>query len=397
MAAPDSSSLLAHLNPVYTLACTLVGTAQAGALTKQVFQHAAGVPPRDRPDNRTLWMLECTLRAYSRYQPDDAATPDLRTEAAKTLVQDTLPAAWAACSPRDRTLLTAHLHLDLSAEALASLVDLSAEKIETAVQTARATLRATLRDMLVGPQRMLIDTAFPDTELDDSIRTYLRSSYGTAPPALRSAVTKAVQAERTPSAQAREQRTSRRRSQWLKTGAVMTGLLAVLAFAWTLRAWWTQPAPAADDASTSLVAFSARHAEMARPLLDPATPDSAQAAWQQAHRTALVVPEVAQATLRSLGALPLNGSAVPVLRYETLGTNAPIHVLGYSYAQIDALAPRVTLSRMMRQTLDAEDTFVEQSAGGRPVLLWRVRARIYVAVFPEGTRNARPERITPDP
>ncbi|WP_098060574.1 RNA polymerase sigma factor [Longimonas halophila] len=398
MADSDSPSLLQHLNAVYTLACTLVGPEQAQALTQQVFQHAAAVPPRERPENRTLWMLECTLRAYSKHKPAHADTPDLRTAAAQTLVRDTLPAAWAACSPRDRTLLTAHLYLDLSAATLASLVDLSAEDIETAVQTARATLRATLRDMLVGPQRMLVDTAFPDSRLDDSIRDYLESDHGAAPRSLRAAVTRTIQAERTPSSQTREQRSSRRRSQWLKTGGVMAGLLALFVVAWGLHTLWVGSDTAPSSTSTSLVAFSARHADMAQPLLDPATPDSAQSAWQQTQGTSLIVPAVAQAELRRLDVLALDENRpVPVLRYEIVDAETPLYVLAYSYAQLDALAPRVTLSRALRQTLEAEDTFVEQSVDGRAVLLWRVRSRIYVAVFPADARNVRPQRITPAP
>ncbi len=398
MADSDSPSLLQHLDAVYTLACTLVGPEQAETLTQQVFQHTAAVPPRERPENRTLWMLECTLRAYSKHKPAHADTPDLRTAAAQTLVRDTLPAAWALCSPRDRTLLTAHLYLDLSTKTLASLVDLSAEDIDTAVQTARATLRATLRDMLVGPQRMLVDTAFPDAHLDDSICAYLESDHGTAPHALRAAVTRTIQAERTPSAQTRKQRASRRRSQWLKTGGVIAGLLALFVMAWGLHMVWSGSNTASSPEPTSLITFSARHADMAQPLLDPATPDSAQSIWQQTQGTSLVVPAIAQAELRRLDVLVLDENRpVPVLRYEVVDAETPLYVLAYSYAQLDALAPRVTLSRALRQTLEAEDTFVEQSVDARAVLLWRVRSRIYVAVFPADARNVRPQRITPSP
>ena len=394
---PNSDSLLSHLNAVYTLACTLVGPEQAEALTQRVFQRAASVPPRERPDNRPLWMMECTLAAYGDHRSGEHDTPDVRASAAAALVRDTMPAAWAACSPRDRTLLTAHLHLDLSPAELASLVDLSAEELETAVHAARASLRATLRDMLVGPQRMLVDTAFPDSQLDDSVREYLDAAYGTAPAALRTRVTRVLQSERTPSAQTREQRSSRRRNQWLTTGAVIVGLLALVALAWSVRALWSDATRSASaPEGTDLVAFSVGHADMAQPLLESASPDSIQAAWQQTRDGTLAVPAIAQAELRRLSVLPLDGGGpVPVLQYRAADAEAPVVVMAYSYAQLDRLAPRIMLSRTIRQTLEAEDTFVEQSSGGQSVLIWRVRSRIYLAVFPPEARNTRPQRITP--
>lgn len=392
---PPSDALLSHLDAVYTLACTLVGPEQAEALTQRVFQRAASVPPRERPDNRTLWMMECTLAAYGDHRAGEHDAPDVRASAAEALVRDTMPAAWAACSPRDRTLLTAHLHLDLSSAALASLVDLSAEELETAMHAARASLRATLRDMLVGPQRMLVDTAFPDERLDDSIRDYLKTAYGTAPTALRSRVANTLQAERTPSAQTREQRSSRRRAQWLTTGAVIAGLLALVALAWSVRTLWSDATRPSNEA-TDLIAFSVRHADMAQPLLEPASPDSAQAVWRRTQGGSLSVPAIAQAELERLAVFPLDsGGPVPVLHYRAVEAEGPIFVMAYSYAQLDQMGPRITLSRSLRQTLEAEDTFVEQSVDERPVLLWRVRSRIYLAVFPSEARNTRPQRITP--
>jgi len=395
MSDSNAPSLLKHLDAVYTLACTLVGTDQAGTLTQRVFQRAAEVPARDRPDNRTLWLMECTLKAYNDHNASEHGEPDLRAHAAQALVHDTLPAAWAACSPRDRTLLTARLGLDLSPEALASLVDLSAEKVETAVRSARASLRASLRDMLVGPQRMLVDTAFPDAKLDDSIRTFLRNAYGTPPAAVRRQVAETMQAERTPSAQARTQRTARRRRQWLKVGSVIAGLLVLVALAWSLRTLWPASSAETEREPTDLLAFSVRHATAAEPLLDTSDPDSVQAFWAREQGAPIAVPRIARADMQGLAALPMESAPVPVLRYRDTDAQAPLYVFAYSYAQLDQLEPNASLPRAIRQTLDSEDTFVEQTVGERAVLLWRVRDRIYLAVFAPGARDTRPQRIEP--
>ena len=395
MSDDNTSSLLQHLDAVYTLACTLVGTDQAGALTKRVFQRAAAVPMRERPDNRTLWLMECTLKAYSDHNASEHGEPNLRAHAAQQLVHDTLPAAWAACSPRDRTLLTARLGLDLSPAALASLVDLSADDVETAVRSARSSLRASLRDMLVGPERMLVDTAFPDSELDDSIRTFLRESYGSPPATVRRQVTKTIQAERTPSAQTRTTRSARRQHQWLKTGGVIAGLLLLAVLAWGLRALWSSTSAETEPDPANLITFSVRHVDAAQPLLETADPDSAQAFWMREQDASLAVPRIARAALQSLASLPLNGRPVPVLRYRDIDARAPLYVFAYSYAQLDQLEPNAALPRSIRQTLDSEDTFVEQSVGDRAVLLWRVRDRIYLAAFAPGARDARPQRIEP--
>ncbi|MFO8232571.1 MAG: hypothetical protein R6U20_07880 [Longimonas sp.] len=394
MSDSDAPSILQHLNAVYTLACTLVGPDQARTLTTRVFQRAATVPPRDRPANRTLWLMECTLKAYSDHNASEHAEPDLRAHAAQALVQDTLPAAWAACSPRDRTLLAARLGLDLSSEALASLVDLSAEDLETAVRSARSSLRASLRDMLVGPQRMLVDTAFPDAQLDDSIRTFLRESYGTPPSALRKQVAQTVQTERTPSAQTRTQRTARRRRQWLKTGGVIAGLLLLLVLAWSVRTLWPSPSEPESE-TTDLLTFSVQHVGAEQTLLDTASPDSVQAFWTREQEASLSVPRIDRADLEGLAALPIDADPIPVLRYRDVDARAPLYVFVYSYAQLDRLEPNAKLPRAIRQTLDSEDTFVEQSVGERSVLLWRVRDHVYVAVFAPAARDTRPQRIEP--
>ncbi|MES3630241.1 MAG: hypothetical protein PPP56_08750 [Longimonas sp.] len=388
--------LTQHVDVVYTLMAALVGSHQAPALTYQVFERAADVPPRKRPDDRLLWLLELALQVYTEHMAEDGTDGyDMRREAAETIVQKTLPSAWAACSPHTRTLLTARFVLDLSPAAVGQLIEQPADEVEQAIAAARASLRATLRDMMSGGQRMLVDTAFPDEELNASLRTFLNKTHGTPPAELRSQVARALKAERTASAQTRSQRTERRRSQWLKTSAVIAGLLALVVLAWGVRSVWTASADADDD-QPSLIEFSVQHADVLTSIIQSDNADSLQAVWEAETGSTLRVPRIERAQLTGLAALPLNPEPVPVLQYRDIDAQASIRVFAYSYAQLDQLEEQAVLPRPIRQTLDSEDTFVEQSVQGRPILVWRVRDRVYLAVFASAARDARPERVEPE-
>lgn len=383
--------LTQHLDTLYTMACTLVGSDAASDLVHETYQQATQVPVRHRPEDRKAWLVELMLSLYN--DPDTAYDEHgIRSAAAESLVLDALPAAWAVSSVRDRTLLTTRVALSIPQPVVAELLDIAPDEVEPAVRNARASLRATLRDVLVGPTRMLIDVAFPDEALDESLRTFLANTYGSVPASLRARTVETLRRARTPSEETRTVRQSRRRSQWLKTGGVIAGLLVLVALAWGIRAWWTAPDPPSE---MDLLDFSAQHGDVLQPVLESEDPDSLAAFWEAETGHTIHIPRIDRADLIGLAALPLEPTPVPVILFYDTDAQAPLRVFGYSYTQLDQLDDDAALPRAIRQTLDSEDTFVEESADGRPLLLWRVRDRVYVAVFAQATRDTHPDRVTP--
>ena len=397
-----SRPLTQHLDDLYTLAAVLAGADQAEALVTQAYEAAAQTPPRDRPDDSRSWLIRHLLDAHTS-TADAGPSAAVRREAARQTAERVLPVAFAACSARERLALTLDVVLNLGPDARAAALDTDPETAADACDAAWASLRASLRDLLTGPERMLIDTALDDDTIRDTLRAHLSTDSGPAPASLRSDVaavlretthTRSPEARSSEAAASSEDTTSpaRRRSSpddrgsssssgrsWRRIvlGAASLLLLGAAAYVFTLA---VSPTPAPDP---SLTTFSAqRVAEVSTPT-QTATPAEAVRHLREEWNRRATVPSIAGAALQGVAHLTVAPDLrVPALVYADSTTDGRITIFAYNYALLDRIGDRAALDTDMRDRLATARHPVVRRELDQSLVLWRERDDLFLAVAP---------------
>lgn len=410
---PDADrSLVQHVETLYPLARVLADPDEAAPLIRTVYEHAAEVPTAQRPSDARAWLFRLLLQARDGdLQPNEkeedpgsetSFTDDsFRREVAAETAEQRLPVAFAACSLRERFILAIDVLGEPADDVLAAALDTSPEDARSVRDQARSALRASLRDVLRGPERMLVDVALPDEVLRGHLRDLLLDRFTPAPPSLQSTVLETLERARA----TRAGGSASTDSSWIPgieaartilnrtldavpAGLSLRGLIGGVAFLLVLMAgigggaYLFSPSPS-SPATRSVVELSADRADRVEVALETNTPSRASAFVQQSFDRRLSVPEIDGASLRGVGRLALSmGTDVPALLYADDETGTRITALAFNYALMDQLGDQATLDRDHRTRLTTNETLVSEQRGDRAVLLWRQRDDIFVIVAP---------------
>lgn len=415
MPLPESDadrSLVHHLESLYALSRVVTGADEASSLLRTVYERAAEVPPTQRPSDERAWLFRLMLQARDGdFQPPEAEghpgsdtsfTDDpFRRDVAEETAERRLPVAFAACSVHERFILAIDVLDEPSDEALAAALDTSVTNARSVRDQARSALRASLRDVLRGPERMLVDVALPDEVLREHLRDLLLDRFHPAPASLQSTVLGVL-------ARARQERRDDAvsadstaipgaapvRAMWnwgrniVRDRLSLRGVLGGLVFLAIVTAsiggasylFSSSSAPPSPDGIVDLSAEQADRVEMA---LQTETPSRASAFVRQSFDRRISVPEVDGASLRGVGRLSLSlDTDVPALLYFDDETETEIVALAYNYALLDELGGRAALARDHRADLTSNETLLAEQRDDRGVVLWRERDDIFVIVAP---------------
>ena len=394
----SSSSLASHVQALYPLARVLVGSDEAAPLIRQVYEHAATVPPADRPDDERAWLFQLMLDAQndSLHPAGAEGTPSaepsftddpFRREVAEQMAEEKLPVAFAACSVHERFLLAIDALATPSDEVLAVALDTSTTNARSIRDRARSSLRASLRDVLQGPERMLVDVALPDDALRDHLRRLLGDRFHPVPPALHSDVVDIL--EEAESAQTGASSSS---PTWLPdrigdllpspaalrrlVGAALVALALSGGIVGTLYVF-TSPSP---PASTTLIALSVQRTpnlEVAHPVRSP---DAADTYVRRVWNRRLSVPSITDASLQGVSDASWGDESVPALLYSDTRTDQRMALYAFNYALLDQLDSLAVLTQEVRTHLASANAPLVRQQSGQSVAVWRQRDDIYVLV-----------------
>lgn len=416
---PDPKrSLTTHVEVLYALARVLTGSDEARSLVQSVFQHAAEVPPEQRPSDERAWLFRLMVDvqegdlhpAGAEVHPagDTSFTNDpFRREVAEQTAERMLPTAFAACSLHERFILAIDVLGDPSAEVLAAALDTTAANARTVRDQARSSLRASLRDVLKGPERMLVDVALPETALRDQLHDLLVARFHPAPDDLHSTVTEVVERARAERlAQSSDAPTPSDQSllPWglapLWNWVSLRGLLGGLGFLLIVMAgigganYLFSPSSPPPAPTASIVDVSVQRADGVQSALDTSDPDRAAAFIRSTWNRRVSVPTIQDASFNGVGRLSLEmGTEVPVLRYRDDESGVRIHAFVFNYALMDSLGERATLDRQRRAELAANQQLLTAQRPHQAVVLWRQRDDIFVIVAPDAHADSLRARI----
>ncbi len=420
-AQSDSNrSLTQHLEALHTLAWVLVGAEEAAALTERVYQHAAEVPPEKRPEDERGWLFrimvearEGDLDAANKSEPSDTALPysedSFRREVAEQTANRVLPAAFAACSIQERFVLAADVLSKPSDNVLAMALDSSPTETRSVRDRARAALRASLRDVLKGPERMLVDVALPEEALRELLRNLLIERFHSVPASLRARITELLERARTesseelPSADAQSWASSflrgfSRIQNWISVRGLIGGITVLLVVTLGIGGAAHLFSSAPDTSSPpSVVELSTQRAGDLQISHQTDDPDEAGTYIQETWNHRVSVPSIENASLRGVSRLSLPSDVeVPALLYTDKAKEVNIVALLFNYALVDKLGDEATLEREIRTELSKNEGLLAEQRDNHAVVLWRQRDDIFVIVSPEMDSDSLRSRIRPN-
>ncbi len=412
----DSSSLDRHLGALYPLARVLAGPEQADSLVVQVYERAAAVPPPQRPADQRAWLLRLMMEVRdlpsqadgTEASPDDptSSSPDdpFRRTVAEQTAERMLPVAFAACSVHERFVLAVDTLADPADPVLAAALDTSSEDARTVRDQARSALRAALRDVLSGPERMLVDVALPDEALRSQLRALLSDRFQPPPSSLGSRVTEILESarvQRSASDAEEEAPSSESSGGWSVWGALRKALfsrtavivvLGLLLIAGGIGA--LSYVPSAGPSAQTVVELSVDRAADLSTGLRVQSATEAETYIRQTWNRRVSVPSIEGATLQGVGRLAVDDRAeVPALLYRDDETDRRIVAYAYNYALVDRLGDRAQLAQDLRGELAANDAPLPRQRSGRGVVLWRQRDDIFVVVAPDSDAETLRSRI----
>lgn len=464
--------LTQHVDTLYPVARVLVGDAGASLLVKHTFRRAASVPAADQPTDTEAWIVDLLLRIHNgdaaldeppaedapaeseadgdtadrpwrdqararRSRPtsprpdaelenDDSAGAasglSFRQEIARTVAERAIPVALAACSEQERALLALHVtgpRLDTTLTPIARTV---ADDIGAALDQAYGQLRAALRDVVTGPERMLIDTALPDRALESTLRTHVAENYGPVPARLRSDVAEIIvqtsdssrdtaPADASNSTSPTAGENDRRVQHLRRTGAALLVLAVVGGIAYAAATWLSSPeASKTTPVVPSLMQFSVEQTEAIRRIRDVNDPDTAARTLRREFGRRISIPQIDEARLAGIASLSLDTLSIPVLVFvdstdasagaaseadaeggQAIPGAIPTYV--YSYALIDRIEVLARLDDDLAERLDTADRVLTRETDGRDLFIWRRGDDVFVAVA--GNGDALASRIRP--
>lgn len=415
--------LTQYLDTLYPVARVLVGDAAAPRLVQEAFRRASTIPEVDRPADTEAWLIGLLLDVRAGGESDretprpetltapadafgdraeergpassSASTRDLtdtrgfRREVARSVAERALPVALAACSEQERALLTLHASGARPDTTLAPIAQTIAGDVGTALDEAYGELRAALRDVLTGPERMLIDTALPDTALESVLKDYVTDQYHPAPARLRSDVAEIV-ARNAADADVEPSETRSPTEDPLSVHLQRIGLALLLLTVigggvyGAVSLMSAAPQPTASPEPESLLDLSARRIGEVQALAQTRSPDSASAHMRDAFDRRIRIPQIEMAGVSGIGVLNIESISVPTILYaDSTVTQSPrpvLKTLVYSYALIDRLSDSAILDTDVARGLETADSVMVRQTEQARFAIWRQADDIYMVL-----------------
>jgi DNA-directed RNA polymerase specialized sigma24 family protein len=351
--------------------------------------------------------VDSNIKTSAETRPELASSRGFRREVARSVAERALPVALAACSEQERALLTLHASGARPDSTLAPIAKTIAGDVGTALDEAYGELRAALRDVLSGPERMLIDTALPDAAMESVLKAYVTNQYHPAPARLRSDVAGIVKQSRSGDDSEDRQRSRMSKDDLLSVTLQRVGLtlLIVTVIAGAVYAAVTlipsTPEPEPTQGAMSLVELSANRIGRVQALAQTPDPDSVAATIRSEFGRRLRVPRIEQAGVSGVGVLDLGPAQVPAILYaDSTVAQSPLPViktLVYSYALIDNLGGMADLEPELRRGLETADSVMVRTSGEARVALWRNADDVFVTIATNTDGDAADlgERVKP--
>jgi DNA-directed RNA polymerase specialized sigma24 family protein len=405
-------SLVRHVEALYALARVLAGADRASTITRTVYEHAAEVPPPQRPSDERTWLFRLLVEAHEGdLQRSGAAVPPdgdttfsddpFRHEVAAETAERRLPVAFAACSIHERFILAIDVLGDPSDEVLAAALDTSTTNARSIRDQARSSLRASLRDLLRGPERMLVDVALPDEVLRDHLHELLVDRFHPAPASLQSSAIEILERAREerrddpatgtnwPSGAAFVRKLWTRLLNTIRDNLSLGGLIGGITFVVVVTAsiggaaYFFSGSSPPPPSSRSIVDLSVQRAAEVEVTQQTENARRASAFIQTEWERRVSVPDIEGASLQGVGLLSLSmGTDVPALLYADDETESQIVALVFNYALLNQLGKAATLAQNYRSKLATNESLLTEQRSDRGVVLWRQRDDIFVAVAP---------------
>ena len=411
--SPRPRSLDQHLEALYALARVLAGEKEADALIERVYAYAAKVPPDERPSGVRAWLFGLMMEAREGDLPpadaevlprNEASFTDdpFRQEVAEQTAREKLPVAFAACSIHERFILAVDVLGDPSDDVLAEVLDTSPTDAQSARDQARSALRASLRDVLKGPERMLVDVALPDESLRSLLRDLLNDRFQPAPASLRATVADLLDRARAEHAADTDDMASAplfdRVMATVGSKVSLRGVLGGLAFVLIVGgtiggASYLFSSSPTESPPPSVVDLSVQRADDVPVAHQTNDPEKAAAYIRETWGRRVSIPTIAKASLTGVGELSFSPSTtVPALLY-TADDGSAIVALAFNYALLNQLDGRATLERTLRDKLAANDALLTDERRNQGVVMWRQRDDIFVIVAPTLPADSLRSRI----
>lgn len=407
--APDSSSLLEHLETLYPLACILVGSEEAPHLLRRMAEDAVEAPPTDRPANVKAWLrrlLQAARDDRSRSETDlgsraadERETTDAwRRDAAEQILEAALPIALARCTPQERFLLAVGgldaVSLSFQTEALSDIGDTTGTEVRERLQTI-------LEDILSDTEYELVNETLSEETFQDAVEDFLATRYPTVPRSLRSQLQDTLQSP----GSAEEEATAPGNSASLLESLPPRPKPQTLLFALVMGAlvlaggigvsYYTESSTSSPASSRSLGAFSAEQAESITPTHKTNSRSEAAAFVDSAWNRRVSVPAIDGAELQGVGQLRTSGDAEIPVFVHTDG-NLRFTTFVYSYALLSRIESQATMSPELRNALATAHRVVDtEDKTSEGTLLWRDRDDIFVTVAPTLSPDSLRARLRP--
>lgn len=406
--ANDSEpSLDRHVHALYPLARVLVGSEEASALVEDVYSYAAAVPPSERPSEKQAWLFRLMIErrdgslhssgAEVHPSAETSFTNDpFRREVANQTAERMLPVAYAACSIHERLILAIDVLASPSDDVLSVALETSETNARSIRDQARSALRASLRDVLNGPERMLVDVALPDQALRAHLRTLLEDRFQPPPSSLHATVRDIIDRART---EREEDASAAPAPSGIRAWGSVRSLLGALALVAVLGAgiasWsYFSSSPRSASSPQSLVSLSVQQVANVTEAHPAATAGDAASYIRDAWDRRVSIPSIEGASLQAVGRLQAKSDVtVPALLYDDPPEKAPIVVYVFNYALLDALGPQGTLTRTLRSKLASNRSLLSEESNDRSAILWRQQDDIFVAVAPHLNSSSLQPRI----
>lgn len=399
---PEESPLVDAAERLYPLAHLLIGADKAGTLIRHAVRRGAECPPSKRPDDIEGWLLGLLLDAYREQSPSESG---LRTESepqaphfprqtvAQNLIQYALPSALAACSPRNRflfALAALRTTTDGDQNAFAQPLSSTSETHRTLRSQALMSLRRRLHEALTPTERKVVDETMTEETVLRAVHDVLNEQLPSPPSTLQPQLQHLVEDNRPPD-ELTEAASSESgfslfrtdRSARMGAGLLVVGLLIIALGAGLFGASYFSQPSGSPQGQPDLVAFSTQRAGSLSPARSTHDPAEASAYVESIWNRRFAIPYIKGGRLHGVGRFQVTDTVeTPVLLYRDTTTTSRVAVFVYSYALLDRMENRTTLSSSMREQLARSMHLVAPVDSSRQAALWRHRDNIFVAVTP---------------
>lgn len=408
------STLLQHLEVLYPLARVLSGPDEAERLLQRVYERAAQIPPEERPDDQHAWLSGLVIETLDgpflpsqstseRRDTSSFSDDPFRQDVARQTAERALPVAFAACSIHERFLLALDVLGNPSDDGLAAALNTSVEDARAKRDEAWAALRAALRDVLTGPERMLVDVALPSNALEQTLQTLLTDRFQPVPLALRSKVNATLedarrQRKKEGPLSAPLHKLTRFVSRIFSSRSLRRSLLALLVLAVLAvggMGLFSVLQPTAES-SPNLISLSANQANTIQSQLASNDLSEAERYVYRTWNRRISAPTIQDADFQGVGHFQITEEVdVPVFLYTDASDSTNIAAFAYSYALLDRLGDRTVLEETLRDQLAQNEQLLTRRRDEQAVVLWRHRDDIFIAVAPSHDPEQLKQRIRP--